>query len=172
MHKVLFSLFLTSQAYALSTFAFSPDEPWARQVLKFKEERLHLVTCGTTHGPRAFTRPLPNTLFFCLARPEPFDGRSILIHHDRGRRGWLYFEIFGCKRVASEVSGAAGYMTEACEVFQLSERSLKRKGRPVPFRIRTEWDEQVGGLQFYFRFEGHSFNGIPMNLYELRQLNP
>lgn len=151
--------------------ALSPDEPWARGVMRFKDERLRLITCGTTHGPRAFTRPLPNTLYFCLARPEPFDGRSVLVHQSLDRRGWRYFEIFGCRRVASEVADGAGYLAEACEAFPLSERGLQRRGRPFPFRIRTEWDENVGGLQFHFRHEGHVYNGIPMNLYELRGLN-
>ena len=172
MKRLFVLLALLFQTCAPPVLALSPDEPWARQVLKFNEERLHLVTCGTTHGPRAFTRNLPNTLSFCLARPEPFDGRSVLIHQDPIRKwAWLYFEIYGCKRTGSAVNGAAGYLTESCEVFPLSERSLQRRGRPVPINIRTEWDEQFGGLHFHFRYEGRNFSGMPMNLYELRQNN-
>lgn len=153
-----------------SAKAVYADEPWARDVLRFQDERFELLTCGTTHGPRAFTRPLPTTRSFCLARMPSFSQLRLLLHQDRDRR-WMIFEIFDCHRGASEISGAAGSLEETCQIVRLFDRTLERRSVPAVIQLRTTWDGDSGGLWFRFRHAGRLFAGGPMNLFELRRLN-
>lgn len=167
---IKYLLILVLPCFTALAHAVLPDEPWVRSIMSYQDHRFRLINCGTTLGPRQFARPLPRTQYFCIARPVPFDGRSIFLHQDP-RKNWLHFEIFNCQRSESAINGSAGYLTEACEIVELNHKSLKRAGAPVALNLRTEWNEQAGGLKFHFRHRGQVYSGMTINLHELHEQN-